>query len=89
MTKEKQQKQTIESLKKEAEKQFLKAIELRKKTTSKNKKGENMLQNIDAYLSDYKYFLVENKPIEAFEAVVWAWAWLEIGEENKFLELKK
>jgi uncharacterized protein len=89
MTKEKQQKQTIESLKKEAEKQFLKATELRKKTISKNKKGEKMLQNIDAYLADYKYFLVENKPIEAFEAIVWAWAWLEIGEENKFLEFKK
>ena len=79
---------TQEKLKQEAEKWFKKAKEKRTKIKSSNKKSENFLENIDAYLADYKYFLVENKLIEAFEAVVWAWAWIEIGIENKFLITK-
>ncbi|MCX8206899.1 MAG: DUF357 domain-containing protein [Methanothrix sp.] len=42
---------------------------------------ERFLSNIKAYISDSRYFLEIGDPIRAFEAVIWAWAWLEIGEE--------
>lgn len=42
---------------------------------------ERFLSNIKAYISDSKYFLGRGDLIRAFEAVIWAWAWLEIGEE--------
>lgn len=80
---------TEEKLKNEAEKWFKKAKEKRIKLKTSNKKYEKFLENIDAYLVDYKYFLVENKFIEAFEAVVWAWGWIEIGIDQKFLESKE
>lgn len=38
------------------------------------------LQNVSAYLSDARYFLDRYDLIRAFEAVIWAWAWMEIGE---------
>jgi len=79
---------TEERLKNEAEKWFKKAKEKRIKLKTTNKKYENFLENIDAYLADYKYFLVENKIIEAFEAIVWAWSWIEIGLQEGFLKEK-
>lgn len=42
---------------------------------------ERFLTNIKAYISDSRYFLERGDLIRAFEAVIWAWAWLEIGEE--------
>lgn len=42
---------------------------------------ERFLSNIKAYISDSRYFLENRDLIRAFEAVIWAWAWLEIGEE--------
>jgi len=42
---------------------------------------ESFLSNIKAYISDSRYFLEKGDLIRAFEAVIWAWAWLEIGEE--------
>ncbi|HIP57688.1 MAG TPA: DUF357 domain-containing protein [Archaeoglobus profundus] len=44
-----------------------------------NEKGEEFLRNINAYISDTEYFLNKNDLIRAFECIVWAWAWLEIG----------
>lgn len=43
-------------------------------------------QNISAYLSDSRYFLEKGDLIRAFEAVIWAWAWMEIGQEVGILE---
>jgi hypothetical protein len=79
---------TEEKLKQEAEKWFKKAKEKRTKLKVLNKKYEKFLENIDAYLADYKYFLVENKFIEAFEAVIWSWSWIEIGIQEGFLTEK-
>lgn len=42
---------------------------------------ERFLSNISAYLRDSRYFFERGDLIRAFEAVIWAWAWLEIGEE--------
>lgn len=49
---------------------------------------ERFLENISAYLSDSKYFLEMGDLIRAFEAVVWAWAWMEIGLEMGLLQKK-
>lgn len=46
---------------------------------------EDMLENISAYLSDSHYFLEQDDLIRAFEAVIWAWAWMEIGLEKSLL----
>jgi len=42
---------------------------------------EQFIDNISAYISDSKYFLENGDLIRAFEAVIWAWAWMEIGIE--------
>ena len=46
---------------------------------------EDMLENMSAYLSDSHYFLEQDDLIRAFEAVIWAWAWMEIGLEKGLL----
>ncbi len=51
-----------------------------------NRKGEEFIRNIEAYVYDSKYFLEKNDLIRAFECVVWAWAWLEIGLDIGILE---
>lgn len=43
-------------------------------------------QNVAAYLSDSHHFLSQGDLIRAFEAVIWAWAWMEIGKEMGILE---
>ncbi len=43
------------------------------------------LENISAYLSDSRYFLQKGDLIRAFESVIWAWAWMEIGLEMNIL----
>jgi hypothetical protein len=50
---------------------------------------EHFLENISAYICDSRYFLEAGDPIRAFEAVVWAWAWMEIGLERKLLHHKE
>lgn len=44
-----------------------------------NENGEEFLRNIEAYISDTEYFFKKGDLVKAFECVVWAWAWLEIG----------
>lgn len=43
--------------------------------------GEYFIKNIDAYISDSEHFLEKKDVMRAFEAVVWAWAYMEIGKE--------
>ncbi len=45
------------------------------------KLGEAFLKNIGAYIEDSKWFLERGDLIRAFECVIWAWAWMEIGLE--------
>ncbi|MBN1324013.1 MAG: DUF357 domain-containing protein [Methanotrichaceae archaeon] len=47
---------------------------------------ERYLENIKAYISDARYFLDQGDLIRSFEAVIWAWAWLEIGLDIHVLE---
>jgi len=45
-----------------------------------NISGEDeFLENVSAYIRDSQYFLERGDPIRAFEAIIWAWAWMEIG----------
>ncbi len=46
------------------------------------------LENITAYIHDCQYFLGKGDLIRAFEAIIWAWAWLEIGLEKGLLQQK-
>ena len=44
-----------------------------------------MLANINAYVKDSAHFAEQGDLVRSFEAIVWAWAWLEIGTDLKFL----
>ncbi len=48
------------------------------------------VDNILAYISDAEYFMEKGDLVRAFECVVWAWAWLEIGVElGKIREVRE
>lgn len=48
-------------------------------------KGNEILKNIKAYVSDSSHFMEKKDPVRSFEAIIWAWAWLEIGKDMGFL----
>lgn len=50
---------------------------------------EHFLENVSAYIRDSHYFLEKRDLIRAFEAVIWAWAWMEIGLEKDLLKPKE
>ena len=50
---------------------------------------EHFLDNVSAYIRDSHYFLEKKDLIRAFEAVIWAWAWMEIGLEKELLQQKE
>jgi hypothetical protein len=52
-------------------------------------KGEEMLTNMKAYISDSKHFLKEKDFIRAFESVVWSWSILEICKELGYFRIEK
>ena len=69
---------------------WLSKAENRYKTLRYRKKPDvDLLENINAYLLDTKYFMERKDWINAFEAVIWAWAWIEIGLELKILETEE
>lgn len=70
-----------EDLKTETLKWLTRAEELFCKLTGE----EQFLENVSAYISDSRHFLDNGDLIRAFEAVVWAWAWMEIGLERGML----
>ncbi len=41
--------------------------------------GDDFLENVQAYRADTDHFEKEEDLVRAFEAIVWAWSWLEIG----------
>lgn len=52
-----------------------------KKVEPCGKKGGEFARNISAYLKDTRHFEAKKDFVRAFEAVVWAWAWIEIGKD--------
>jgi uncharacterized protein len=73
----------------ETEKWLIKIKTERKKIVLADEKRATMLKNIDAYISDTDHFLKKNDLIRAFEAVVWAWAWIEILEQLDVIRKRK
>ncbi len=59
-------------------KKWTKMAEEKMKTVSGDPK---FLNNINAYIKDSKYFFEKNDLVRSFESIIWAWAWLEIGED--------
>ena len=77
---------TNQELMNETKKWLARAREKRKKIKLMDKAKENMIKNIDAYISDSEHFLEKEDLIRAFEAVVWAWSWIEIMEELELIK---
>ena len=71
-------------LARETKKQIEKIEKVRIFPTSE--KADEYITNIQAYIEDSKHFLKEGKLIEAFEAIIWAWAWLEILKELGYIQ---
>ena len=69
----------------EIEKQLTELTVKLKNAKARNKKGEEFLKNINAYVYDCKHFLKKGDYVLAFESIVWAWAWYEIGKELKLI----
>ena len=46
-----------------------------------DEKGQEMLTNMKAYIKDSKHFLEKGNLLKSYEAIVWAWAILEICED--------
>ena len=67
-------------LKKEIEKWSLRLEEELKKSEIKD---DHFRKNIHAYVQDSAYFERKGDLIKAFEALIWAWAYLEIYREMK------
>jgi hypothetical protein len=49
---------------------------------------DEFLENVSAYIRDCQYFLDRGDLIRAFEAIIWAWAWMEIGLHKGLLRQK-
>ncbi len=64
----------------------LKWLERAEDLFKKCRGDESFLTNISSYISDSRYFLGKGDLIRAFEAVIWAWAWMEIGLEKGMLK---
>jgi uncharacterized protein len=52
------------------------------------KDRKEFLENINAYIKDSAHFEQKGDLVRAFEAIVWAWSWLEIGINEGILEKK-
>lgn len=72
----------------ETKKWLDRAKEKRKDIMLADETKNNMLKNVDAYISDAQHFLDKKDFIRAFEAVVWGWSIIEIGLELGFFAVK-
>lgn len=75
-----------EEIKAETEKWLKKAKEKRAKIKLLDKSKQDMIKNIDAYISDSQHFMKKGDLVRSFEAVIWCWAWMEILEELKIVK---
>ena len=70
------------SLRNEIDKWSLR-IDEEMKLVKTTKKNGSFMTNINAYIDDSKYFLEKEDLIRSFEALIWAWAYLEILKDLK------
>jgi hypothetical protein len=77
---------TEEKLRRETEKWHERLEHRLSEVKSIDGEGEVILENAEAYLEDAEHFKGEEDLVLAFEAVVWGWSWVEIGEELDLIE---
>jgi hypothetical protein len=70
----------------EIEKWTLRIEEEIKSAKLKDTKDEHLMKNIKAYIEDSRYFFEKEDLIRSFEAIIWAWSWLEILRELKIFK---
>lgn len=56
------------------------------KTEAIDSSGQELLDNAGAYLKDSRHFREKKDLVRAFEALVWAWANVEIGQNLGLIE---
>lgn len=76
-------------MREEIEKMTKKIEPLIERIKVEDDKGEEMLTNIKAYISDSKHFLKAGNEVKSFECIVWAWAILEICEELEVFKIDR
>ncbi len=74
-----------EELKRETLKWLERAEKRIKTLKAEEVRGKKFLENVNAYIQDSRWFLEKGDLVRAFECVVWAWAWIEIGEDTGIL----
>jgi hypothetical protein len=79
----------MEKLKEETLKMLKKIEPMVSKIEIVDDRGEGMMENMKAYISDSKHFLNKKDFIRAFESAVWSWAILEICEELGIIKIEK
>ena len=84
--------QTAEQLKKETEK-WLKRLEkeikgIKSTGRLKDEHVKSVLTNMNAYISDCRYFMKKNDWVHAFEAVIYAWGIYESCAHLKLIHKK-
>jgi len=79
----------MEKMREEILKMIKKVEPLLEKIEIVDDRGESMLNNMKAYISDSKHFLKAGDLIKSFEAIVWAWAILEICEELEIFKVER
>ncbi len=68
-------------LEKEIEKWSKKLDEKLPKIEAEEDEGEELLENAKAYRTDSDHFYEEGELIQSYESLIWAWAFVEIGEK--------
>lgn len=81
--------ETEEQLKKEIKKWSNKLQSSLDSTTALDQKGVEYLANIKAYQSDSLHFYGKKDFVRSFEALIWAWAYIEIGKDIGILAGKQ
>ena len=84
---------TEKRLRQETEKWTSRIAKKLENTEAVGSKGKGFLTNIKAYVSDSRHFLEKGDLVRSFEAIIWAFSWLEIGLElgllrNDYLSIK-
>ena len=72
---------TEEKLREEIKKWMKKLEESLDRAKALNPRGVEFLTNIKAYQSDSLHFYQKGDLVHSFEALIWAWAYLEIGKD--------
>ncbi len=52
-------------------------------------RGIEIFTNMKSYIADSQHFLKAGNLIKSFEAILWAWAILELGEELEIFKIER